>query len=298
MIKKIGLVALLVASGVAIAFYLRGGFSAGDSAETFTPRTDASAEERIAHLEQALAAQVDRARTLEGRIAGLEARLGNQAREGGPAAARANPIDDAERAQRIAEMRGRFEQEGPVDQAAMRERARERQLERFVEAGFTRERAEWVMRRTEELEVQAMQAQYEAQRSGQPGAAPIDPQRALRSELGDAEYERLLTATGRPTQVQVLDVLASSSAERAGLQPGDQIVSYAGTRVFDTRELNALTREGSPGESVTVEVRRNGQTVQVQVPRGPLGVSSGGVRGGPGGPGGPPGGAGGFRGGR
>jgi S1-C subfamily serine protease len=127
----------------------------------------------------------------------------------------------------------------------------------------------------------------------------MDTQRALRAELGDAEYERYLTATGRPTQVQVMDVLASSNAERAGLQAGDQIVSYAGSRVFDVRELNALTREGSGGESVTVEVRRNGQTVQVQVPRGPLGVSSGAVRGGgPGGGGGPPGGGGGFRGGR
>lgn len=290
MIKKFGLVALLVASGVAIAYFLRGGFADGEAADTFTPRTDASAEERIAHLEQALAAQVDRARTLEGRIAGLEARLAGQGRDEGAGNARREPTQaDPERAQRIAEMRERFTQEGPADPAAMRERARERQLDRFVEAGFTRDRAEWVMRRMEELEVQAMQAQYEAQRSGQPGAAPIDPQRALRGELGDAEYERLLTATGRPTQVQVMDVLASSSAERSGLQPGDQILSYAGTRIFDMRELNALTREGAPGESVTMEVRRNGQTIQVQVPRGPLGVSGGAPRGG---------GPGGFRGGR
>jgi S1-C subfamily serine protease len=95
-----------------------------------------------------------------------------------------------------------------------------------------------------------------------------------------------------------MDVLASSAAERAGLQPGDQIISYAGTRVFDTRELNSLTRQGTPNESVNVTVIRNGQTVNVQVPRGPLGVSSGGGgrgggRGGPGG--GLPGG--GFRGG-
>jgi serine protease Do len=93
-----------------------------------------------------------------------------------------------------------------------------------------------------------------------------------------------------------MDVYATSNAERSGLQVGDQIVSYAGSRVFDMRELNALTREGSSGESVTVEVRRNGQTVTVQVPRGPLGVSGGAARG-PGG-GGPGGGAGGFRGGR
>jgi S1-C subfamily serine protease len=130
----------------------------------------------------------------------------------------------------------------------------------------------------------------------------MDIERALRSEMGDAEYERYLGAMGRPTEVQVFDVYASSSAERAGLQPGDQIVSYAGTRVFDMRELETLSREGSPGESVTVEVKRAGQTVTVQMPRGPLGVQGGGrIRGGPGGPGGMgPGGAmparGGFRG--
>jgi hypothetical protein len=46
------------------------------------------------------------------------------------------------------------------------------------------------------------------------------------------------------------------------------------------RELNALSREGNPGELVTMEVRRNGQTLQVQVPRGVLGLQGGGLRGG------------------
>lgn len=292
MIKKIGLVAALLAVGVAIAFYLRGGLGPAETADTFTPQTDASADVRIADLERALAAQIDRARTLEARMAELEGRVG------GAVAARGPGENPEQRAARVAEMRERFGEEGPPDAVAMRERMRERELQRFIEAGFTQERAEWIERRTEELEVQAMQAQYEAQRTGQPVQGQVDPQRALRAELGDAEYERYLTATGRPTQVQVMDVLASSSAERSGLQPGDQIVAYAGTRVFDMRELNALTREGSSGETVTMEVRRNGQTVQVQVPRGPLGVSAGGARG-PGGGGGPPGGGGGgFRQGR
>jgi hypothetical protein len=73
--------------------------------------------------------------------------------------------------------------------------------------------------------------------------------------------------------------------------------------VFDTAELNSLTRQGTPGETVTVEVQRNGQTVQLSVPRGVLGVQAGGGgrgnRGGPGGfgGGGPPGGFGGRAGG-
>lgn len=286
MIRKVALVAVLLVAGVGIAWYIRGGF--GDAATepvAFEPKTGASADVRIGDLERALAAQIDHSRTLERRLAELEGRLtgGRGGAEGG----RRGGPDDPAFAQRAAEMRNRFGEDGtPPDPAAMRERMREQQLERLVAQGFTRERAEWIERRTQELEVQAMQAQYEAQRSGRPGQGAMDVEAALRAELGDTDYERYLTATGRPTQVQVMDVLASSSAERSGLLPGDQIVAYAGTRVFDMRELNSLTRDGNPGESVTMEIRRNGQTMQVQVPRGPLGLQGGGLRGGPGGPGG------------
>jgi hypothetical protein len=296
MARKIGLVAVLLAVGVAIALYWRGITPDEASEAEFRPDAGASAEARISELERALAAQIERGRALDARLAQLEARQGQGGPRRGEAGTGNRPGED-----QVAALRDRFGvevgEDGRPDPVAMRERARERQLQRFVDAGIPRERAEWIERRTEELEVQAMQARYDAQRTGQPVEGLLDPQRALRKELGDAEYERYLTATGRPTQVQVSNVLASSAAERAGLQPGDQIVSYAGTRVFDMRELNALTGEGAAGESVAVEVRRNGETVQVQVPRGPLGLTGGGLRG----PreGGPPGGGpGGLRGGR
>lgn len=294
MIKQIAVVALAVASGIGIAMYLRSGPAAEAPAATFTARTGASDAERLADLEKALAAQVDRANLLESRLAELEARPGNRRNADNPEA----------RAERMAETRRQFEDaNGNFDPTKMREQQRERQLDRLVRAGFSRERAEWIERRTQELQVQAMQAQYDAQRSGQQFRG-MDMQAALRKEIGDGEYEKYLTAMNRPTRVQVMDVLASSAAERSGLQAGDQIVSYAGTRVFEMSELNALTRQGNAGEAVTVEVQRNGQTVQVQVPRGVLGVEGGGARGGPpggfrnggfgGGPGGgrPPGGGG------
>lgn len=277
MLKKVGLVVVLLAAGVALAMYLRGWpGSAAPEAPVFQPQTGASAEVRIADLERALAAQVDRSRTLEARIAELE-RLRGEAGNG-PRTPPARAIDP----ERVAQVRERLgEAGGRPDPATLRERQRERRLENLVSAGFTRERAEWIERRSEELEYQAMQAQFEAQRSGQPGQAGMDVQRALRAELGDVDYERYLRGSGRPTEVQVLDVLASSAAERAGLQPGDQVVSYAGTRVFDMRELNALSREGNPGETVIMEVRRNGRIEQVPVPRGVLGMAGGGLRGPP-----------------
>ncbi len=292
MLKHIAVVALVVASGVGIAMYLHSGSAPEEPEQAFTPRAGASDAERLAHLEKALAAQVDRANLLESRLAELEARPGD----------RRNAGDTEARTERMAGTRRQFEDaSGNFDPTKMREQQRERQLDRLVRAGFTRERAEWIERRTQELQVQAMQAQYDAQRSGQQFRG-VDMQAALRKEIGDAEYEQYLTAMNRPTRVQVMDVLASSVAERSGLQAGDQIVSYAGTRVFDMSELNSLTRQGMSGETVTVEVQRNGQTVQVQVPRGVLGVEGGGARGGPpggfrnggfgGGPGGgrPPGG--------
>lgn len=271
--KKAGLVVVLLAAGVVLALLLRGWPASSPAEPGFQPQTGASAEVRIADLEQALAAQIDRSRTLEARVAELERQRG----EAGPAARTPPPAPDPDR---IAQLRERLATEGgPPDVATLRERQRERRLERMVEAGFTRERAEWIERRTEELEYQAMQAQYEAQRTGRPGQAGMDVQRTLRAELGDEDYERYLRGTGRPTEVQVMDVLASSAAERAGLQPGDQVLSYAGTRVFDMRELNALSREGNPGETVVMEVRRNGRTEQLVVPRGVLGMSGGAMRG-------------------
>jgi len=294
MVRKIALVMALLIAGVAIAVYVRGGFGSAAADDSFEPQTDASADVRIADLEKALAAQIDRARSLERRVSELEGRQGG---EGGNVARRGGELTEEQRAERLAERRERFGNDGNFDPATIGQRQSERRLQSLVEAGFTRDRAEWIERRTEELQVQAMQAQYDAQRNGRPGQGQFDIERTLRSEMGDAEYERYLGATGRPTQVQVFDVLASSSAERAGLQAGDQIVSYGGARVFDMRDLESLSREGTAGESVSVEVKRNGQTVTVQVPRGPLGVAGGGLRG-PGGmgPGGGPGRQPGFRG--
>jgi hypothetical protein len=299
MLKKIVMVAVLLAAGVGIAMYLRSGSTPETPEQAFSPRTGASETERIADLEKALAAQVDRGNLLDSRLKELEGRLSNfggNRRGGGPEG------NNQEREQRAAEVRRQMgdilDANGNIDPVKVRAREREQRLDRLVRAGLSRERAEWVERREQELQLQAEQARYDAQRSGQP-VRGVDIEASLRKEMGDAEYEKYLTGTGRSTQVQVRDVLASSAAERAGLRPGDQIVSYAGTRVFDTGELNALTRQGNPGESVTVEVQRNGQTVELTVPRGVLGVEAGGGGGrrgggGPGGfQGGPPGGFGG-----
>jgi membrane-associated protease RseP (regulator of RpoE activity) len=144
----------------------------------------------------------------------------------------------------------------------------------LIVAGFAPDRAEWINRRIQELRMQAMQAQSEARREGRPPHADVETA-TLRTELGDQDYERFLIARGVPTRVNIMSVLASSPAERAGMQRGDEISSYDGKRVFNVPDLNELALGGTSGESVVVDVRRNGENLRFVLPRGPLGVLSG-----------------------
>ncbi len=154
---------------------------------------------------------------------------------------------------------------------------------RLINAGFTAERADWILQRESELLMESMQARFDARRSGEPldpFDASLDPNSALRTESGDAQYEQYLQANNRSTAVSVGNVLESSPGQRAGLQPGDQIISYDGTRVFDVSDLNRQTMLGEPGESVVVDITRDGIPMQVVMPRGPIGVSTDRRRGG------------------
>jgi len=95
---------------------------------------------------------------------------------------------------------------------------------------------------------------------------------ALRAELGDDRFDLLLFASGRHNRVVVTDLLEGSPAERAGIQQGDEILSYADQRVFRGMELKHATTEGQAGERIEVELLRDGSRVRVWVPRGPLGI--------------------------
>jgi PDZ domain len=171
-----------------------------------------------------------------------------------------------------------FEQVDAPSPPARGRRGAESRAERLVQAGFEPGQAEWILQRESQLQMEALQARYEAERTGdamnyfQSRTAASD---ALRTELGDAEYERYLAASGRPTSVSVSTVLESSPAQRAGLMPGDEITSYDGKRIFSMSDLTRQTLEGQPGEQVVVDVRRDGMSMQVVVPRGPIGISGG-----------------------
>jgi hypothetical protein len=260
-------------------------------------RTDSSADSaflaaRVGALESALEYERERRRDLELELytisEQLTARIAEAARQDAFAVA-GGGADAADDARDLRGRRGADDEDWRVlaDRVGDRlqglqglmdpDAVRRRQVDRLVSAGFSPDQAEWIERRTEELRMEQLSARYEAARSGQaldagelPGTDAV-----LRAELGDADYERYLSALNRPTSVGVNRVLASSPAESAGLQPGDQITSYGGQRVFNMTDLNEATLQGTPGQTVVVEVLRNGQPMQLYLPRGPVGIVGG-----------------------
>lgn len=157
--------------------------------------------------------------------------------------------------------------------------AEERATGKLLSAGFTVDRINWIRRRADELQVEQARASHERQRQGLPPdpdaiAYILDPDLDLREEIGIEEYERYREALGRSAGIIVTDVLPTSNAEAAGLRPGDEIVSYDGRRTFNSAELNALVSKAGPGEYAIIGIRRDGQTIQLSVPRGPLSIQS------------------------
>jgi hypothetical protein len=280
MLKTIALVVAGLAAGFAVAYWtkdsspLAAPLRANEELDAAAPRAAAgSVPARIAELEQALDAEIVQRAALEQRVADLGAALeelrGGGARRGNGDRSGAAPAEAVRAAQdgNARPVGGPRGFRGPE--------TGEQRVSRLIDAGFAPDRAAWIERRTSELTMQSLQAQYQRRRGETVDPALLGGQQTLRQELGDADYERYLTALGAPTRVGVFNVIPSSPAETAGLRAGDEILSYAGTRVFEMRELNDLTVEGTPGQPVVVEVQRDGQSLQLVLPRGPIGIGGG-----------------------
>jgi S1-C subfamily serine protease len=57
-------------------------------------------------------------------------------------------------------------------------------------------------------------------------------------------------------------------ADRAGVKPGDVIVSFAGNKIDDPEDVAAATLELEPGTKVTLDVLRGGSHKDIQVALG------------------------------
>jgi tetratricopeptide (TPR) repeat protein len=69
------------------------------------------------------------------------------------------------------------------------------------------------------------------------------------------------------------DVLADGTAARAGLREGDVLLRYSGNKLTAAADLiGALRKQDPAAKEVTLAVWRDGKTVEVKVPPGPLGI--------------------------
>jgi len=85
----------------------------------------------------------------------------------------------------------------------------------------------------------------------------------------DPRYtEAYAQANNLPAGVYVADVQLMSSAQKAGIQPGDIITKFDGQSVKSADELNAIKDKHKVGDTVAVELYRDGATKTVSVALG------------------------------
>jgi C-terminal processing protease CtpA/Prc len=275
MSRIIAAVAISLIAGFAAGAWLMADNVPGEAATRLDitgedPASEVPLEERLVRLERTIAEERDARLILEDLLRALMDDIERIDSVGPRVFADQTARAEEARAQR------RTEDRGQRDFASMLQNFRERQLNGLIEGGFSADKARHILKLESEAQYKALQAAHDAERRGEAidtlsGAA--GSQAILRAELGDSDYERYLRAQGQPTAVQITQVMDSSPGSLAGLQPGDQIVSYNGARIFNMSELHELTLQGSVGENVIVEIERDGMRMQLSVPRGPVGIT-------------------------
>jgi len=88
--------------------------------------------------------------------------------------------------------------------------------------------------------------------------------RLERGETIRRAYLGVSTAEGNGGAV-VREVTAGGPAARAGLRPGDLIVTVGGERIADPDDVAAAIQDRAPGDSVDVDVRRGGERRTLEV---------------------------------
>jgi membrane-associated protease RseP (regulator of RpoE activity) len=158
--------------------------------------------------------------------------------------------------------------------------------ENLVSAGIAEQIAADIIRRKNEIDLQMLELRDRAVREGYLGTsrysreldALLEGDVSLREEIGDAAYDRYLYTSGQTNRVNIASVMLGSPAEQAGIETGDVILSYGDRQLFNWSELQDATTRGERGEYVNVTVLREGQMLNLWLPRGPLGVRLGSTR--------------------
>lgn len=270
-------VAISLLAGMAVGGLMTGARTSGEPAVVAAAGDTAGSsafDERVERLEQIVAEEREARLALEDTLAMLFEEL-ERLESGGSGAVRRS-----DQATTVSEARPARGRQARNESEWMRD-YQERRVGRLVDGGFSENEARRVLQQESEAAFKAMQLEWEALRNGEavdPFSRANNPQSILRESLGDDAYARYLEAQGQSTAINVTQVLSGSPGSDAGLQPGDQVVSYSGERVFNVMELRDLSMQGDPGEDVVIEVDRDGVRMQLTVPRGPIGITGSGAR--------------------
>lgn len=152
--------------------------------------------------------------------------------------------------------------------------------ENLVNAGVNEALATEILRRKSELEFQQLELRDRAIRENYINTPRYFQQlrelnasaTSLRDDIGSDAYDRYLYAAGQNNRVVVSSVMSGSPAEQSGLQKGDIIVRYNDEKIFNWNEIRQATAQGSRNEYIAVDIMRDGQVMNMVLPRGPLGV--------------------------
>jgi serine protease Do len=74
----------------------------------------------------------------------------------------------------------------------------------------------------------------------------------------------------KPEGALVAKVLPDSPAQQAGLKAGDVLLKYNGTELVTSRSLPPLVGESSPGDTISLNLLRDGRLVTIKVEVGSL----------------------------
>ena len=152
--------------------------------------------------------------------------------------------------------------------------------DRYTEMGFTWQERETIGSLEAATQVRRVELDDLARREGWINTSRYNEEmevlstfdNPIRDELGDGGYDRYLYALGRPIRVVVGSTLETSQARIAGLKRGDVIVRYGGEPVYSNMHLVRLRSSGKSGAPIIVEITRDGQPMQITMPRGPMGM--------------------------
>lgn len=153
--------------------------------------------------------------------------------------------------------------------------------DRLIAAGLAHETILAMQQRVDQNRLAMLQFRDQAIREGTDESVEFSEQihelsnstRGLREEFGNQLFDQYLYASGRRNRIVIREVYSGSAADDAGLLPGDIIISYASSEIFSMTELRQATVEGTAGETVLVEIKRDESPWSTSVPRGPLGIS-------------------------